>query len=135
MVTQFGMSEVVGLMAIGDAPHEVFLGRDFGSKREVSEQTAQMVDGEIKRLLDEAYAKALELLNAHRALLDRISEALLERETIGREDLALLEQDLPLPPRAAPILAESVASTESSRSGASNARPVLGTPPAEPAGA
>ncbi|HQR16880.1 MAG TPA: ATP-dependent zinc metalloprotease FtsH, partial [Gemmatimonadales bacterium] len=102
MVTQFGMSERVGAMAIGDREQEVFLGREFGQRREVSERTAEIVDDEVKRLLDEAYAKANVLLTAHRDLLERIAQALLERETIDREDLDLLVQDLPLPPREVP---------------------------------
>jgi cell division protease FtsH len=135
MVTQFGMSEVIGLMAVGEAQHEVFLGRDFGSRREVSEQMAQMVDGEVKRLLDEAYVKAMELLNANRDLLERITEALLDRETIDREDLALLEKNQPLPPRASPPppAAPPAAPVPAARADAAPIRPVLGAPPAEPA--
>jgi cell division protease FtsH len=136
MVTQFGMSEVIGLMAVGEAQHEVFLGRDFGSRREVSEQMAQMVDGEVKRLLDEAYVKAMELLNEHRDLLERITEALLERETIDREDLALLEKNQPLPPRASPPPpAPPATPAPAARADTAPIRPVLGAPPAEPAGA
>jgi cell division protease FtsH len=135
MVTQFGMSEVIGLMAVGEAQHEVFLGRDFGSRREVSEQMAQMVDGEVKRLLDEAYVKAMELLNEHRDLLERITEALLDRETIDREDLALLDKNQPLPPRASPPPPPPVAPAPVTRPDAAPIRPVLGAPPAEPAGA
>ena len=135
MVTQFGMSEVIGLMAVGEAQHEVFLGRDFGSRREVSEQMAQMVDGEVKRLLDEAYVKAMELLNEHRDLLERITEALLDRETIDREDLALLDKNQPLPPRASPPPPPPAAPAPAARADAAPIRPVLGAPPAEPAGA
>jgi len=136
MVTQFGMSEVIGLMSVGEKEHEVFLGRDFGSKPATSERTAQMVDGEIKRLLDEAYVSAMELLSANRGLLDRIAEALLERETLDREDLTLLGNNLPLPPRAEPveIAAPTVAQT-GSRESSDSPSPALGAPPAEPAGA
>ncbi len=138
MVTQFGMSDVIGLMAVGEREQEVFLGREFGQRREVSEQTAQMVDSEVKRLLDEAYETALTLLNENRDLLDRIALALLERETIDREDLDLLVRNLPLPPRAAPPAAPTAAPASGPPRGADaqGARsPVLGTPPAEPAGA
>ena len=134
MVTQFGMSEVIGLMAVGEREQEVFLGREFGHRREVSEQTAQTVDAEVKRLLDDAYATALRLLNAHRDLMDRIAAALLERETIDREDLDLLGRDLPLPPRSAPPPA-TPAREKPRQEGAGLRSPVLGAPPAEPAGA
>jgi cell division protease FtsH len=135
MVTQFGMSERIGAMAIGDREQEVFLGREFGQRREVSERTAEMVDDEVKRLLDEAYAKANVLLTAHRALLERIAQALLERETIDREDLDLLVRDLPLPPRELPPAPPAPAAAATPKAALPAALPALGTPPAEPAGA
>ncbi len=132
MVTQFGMSEKIGAMAIGDREQEVFLGREFGQRREVSERTAETVDDEVKRLLDEAYARAVAILTEHRPLLERIAQALLERETIDREDLDLLVQDRPLPPKEAPP-PPAVASV--ARPAATPGLPALGAPPAEPAGA
>src|SRR5919112_1696688 len=99
MVTQFGMSELIGPLAVGDKEQEIFLGREFAQRREISERTAQMVDDEVKRLVDEAYARATEILSGNRELLDRIADALLERETIDREDLDRLVKNLPLPPR------------------------------------
>jgi cell division protease FtsH len=97
MVTQFGMSEKVGPMAVGDADHEVFLGRELVQRREVSQDTAKLVDDEVKRFLDEAYRRAVETLEANRDLLERIADALLERETIDRIDIAALEEGRPLP--------------------------------------
>jgi cell division protease FtsH len=99
MVTQFGMSEKVGPLAVGDKEQEIFLGREFAQRREISERTAQLVDDEVKRLVDEAYARATEILLANRPLLDVIAAALLERETIDRDDLDRLVKGLPLPPR------------------------------------
>jgi cell division protease FtsH len=136
MVTQFGMSERVGAMAIGDREQEVFLGREFGHRREVSERTAEMVDDEVKRLLDEAYAKAVVLLTDHKDLLERIAQALLERETIDREDLDLLVKNQALPPREAPPAPPAPAAAAlPSKAAAPAAIPGLGAPPAEPAGA
>jgi len=135
MVTQFGMSERVGAMAIGDREQEVFLGREFGQRREVSERTAEMVDDEVKRLLDEAYAKASVLLKEHKDLLERIAQALLERETIDREDLDLLVKNLPLPPREAPPAPPAPAAAAAPKAASPAALPALGAPPAEPAGA
>ncbi len=137
MVTQFGMSERIGPLAVGDKEQEIFLGREFAQRREISERTAQMVDDEVKRLVDEAYARATTIISGHRELLDRIADALLERETIDREDLDRLVKHLPLPPRNLPP-ADSPAPQASAptKPGASPARaPLLGTPPAEPAGA
>jgi cell division protease FtsH len=136
MVTQFGMSERVGVMAVGDREQEIFLGREFGQRREVSEQTAQMVDGEIKRLLDEAYERARKIVIEHRDLLERITAALLERETVDREDLALLARNEPLPPREPPLApAAPVLSSQARPVTQPLAGPILGAPPAEPAGA
>jgi cell division protease FtsH len=100
MVTQFGMSEAIGPMAIGDSEQEVFLGRDIGQRRQVSEQTAQLVDSEVKRLLDDAYEKAREILRAHEDLMETIALALLERETLDREEIDLLAAGQELPARA-----------------------------------
>ncbi|HUR92949.1 MAG TPA: ATP-dependent zinc metalloprotease FtsH [Gemmatimonadales bacterium] len=136
MVTQFGMSERIGPLAVGDKEQEIFLGREFAQRREISERTAQMVDDEVKRLVDEAYARATEILSGNRELLDRIADALLERETIDREDLDRLVKNMPLPPRSLPPDSPSPQASAPSKPGASPARaPLLGTPPAEPAGA
>jgi len=137
MVTQFGMSERVGMMAVGDKEQEIFLGREFASRREISERTAEMVDEEVKRLLDEAYARARSILSENRELLDRIATALLERETLDNEDITtLLEgRELPpmkptvTPPAAIPPAAPARAEPASPRP------PMLGAPSAEPAGA
>jgi len=99
MVTQFGMSHAIGPMAIGDSDHEVFLGRDLGQRRQVSEQTARLVDAEVKRMLDEAYDRAREILVEHRQLLEDIALALLDRETLDREQVESLAAGRLLPIR------------------------------------
>jgi cell division protease FtsH len=98
MVTRFGMSDLVGLMAVGDSDHEVFLGREITQRRDVSEHTAQLVDQEVKRTLDEAYARARSVLERERDLLEAIANALLERETLDRDQVELLAQGKTLPP-------------------------------------
>ena len=137
MVTQFGMSERIGPLAVGDKEQEIFLGREFAQRREISEQTAQMVDDEVKRLIDEAYARAMSILVDHRELLDRIAVALLDRETIDREDLDCLVKGLPLPPRdQLPADPAAAPAAVSAKPGVAPVRPpLLGAPPAEPAGA
>ncbi|MDT8368979.1 MAG: ATP-dependent zinc metalloprotease FtsH, partial [Longimicrobiales bacterium] len=102
MVTSFGMSEVIGLMSVGDAEHEVFLGRELSQRRHVSEHTAQQVDQEIKRLLDEAHAEAQEVIEKNRDLLESIAHALLERETIDQEEIRMLSDGKTLPPPEVP---------------------------------
>ncbi len=102
MVTSFGMSEVIGLMAVGDSEQEVFLGREIGHRRQVSEHTAQQVDQEVKRLLDEAHSAAQVVLQQNTELLEAIAQALLERETIDQQEIELLSQGRQLPPPDVP---------------------------------
>jgi cell division protease FtsH len=104
MVTQFGMSELIGLMSVGEADHEVFLGRELSQRRGISEHTAQQVDTEIKRILDEAHELAREVLEKEEALLESIAQALLDRETLARNEILLLNEGKELPPLEALII-------------------------------
>jgi cell division protease FtsH len=98
MVTQFGMSDVVGPMAIGDGEQEVFLGRDIGQRRHVSERTAELVDNEVKALLDRAYERARAIMEENRELLERLALALLERESLDRVEIEMVAEGRELPP-------------------------------------
>ncbi len=136
MVTQFGMSDRIGPIAVGDREAEIFLGREVVQRRETSERTAEMVDDEVKRILTAAYEHARVILTEHRVGLDRLAAALLERETLDREDVVLVIEGKPLPPRASPPSA--VAADPGVRKPAATTQPVrgvLGNPPPEPAGA
>jgi cell division protease FtsH len=97
-VTQWGLSDAVGPVAIAENSQEVFLGRDFGQRREVSEKMAELVDSEVGRVLNEALERARAALTEHRDLLDRLALALLERETLGREEIDVLVAGRELPP-------------------------------------
>ena len=85
MVTQFGMSDKVGLINYGSDEDEVFIGRDLAHARNYGEQTAALIDSEVKRIIDESYGKAKELISAHMDVLHKCVELLLEKEKIGRE--------------------------------------------------
>ena len=89
MVTEWGMSEKVGLINYG-SDKEVFIGRDMASHVTYSEQTAAIIDSEIKRIVDEALAKARKLLNENKPLLDVMARVLIERETIYGEEVNLI---------------------------------------------
>jgi len=104
MVCKYGMSEKLGPVAYGDESGDVFLGRDFVMHKDYSEQKAQEIDQEVSRILIDEYAQAKRLLLEHREKLDRIAEALLERETLERTDLDLLARGQPLPPLPSPEL-------------------------------
>jgi cell division protease FtsH len=136
MVTQFGMSDVVGPIAVGDREQQIFLGREIAQRREVSERTAELVDTELKRILEEAYERARGILEADMATLHRMAEALLERETLDREDVELIAagKELPARPPAPPLLPEHQRA-QPAKARLPEAGPVLGTPGAEPAGA
>jgi cell division protease FtsH len=98
MVCSYGMSDRIGPVSFGDDDHDVFLGRDFVTRKDYSEQKAQEIDEEISRILRELYDEARKLLTDNRELLDRISDALLERETLERGELERLKVGEPLPP-------------------------------------
>ena len=82
MVCAWGMSEKMGMVEYGEEEGAVFLARDISRSRNYSEATAQMIDEEVKRLIDDAYAKATHLLTVHRDKMDAIAAALLEYETL-----------------------------------------------------
>ncbi|MBW2269514.1 MAG: ATP-dependent zinc metalloprotease FtsH [Deltaproteobacteria bacterium] len=106
MVCQYGMSDAIGPIALGDDGGDVFLGRDFMSRKEYSEKKADEVDAEITRILSTAYDETRELLEEQRELLDRISEALLERETLERSELDTLQRGEELAPLPSPTAEE-----------------------------
>jgi cell division protease FtsH len=105
MVCSFGMSEQLGPIHLGGESETVFLGRELVSHPQHGPETARAVDAEIKRLLTEAYARAHALLSENRALLDRIAQALLERESLTERDLETLRAGGTLPPLPGPELA------------------------------
>jgi len=86
MVMDYGMSDTLGPIAFGSGHDEVFLGRDMGKDRKYSEETAHKIDDEIKRLIDEAYKKALTLLSDNRSKLNAVAEELLVREKLEAVD-------------------------------------------------
>ncbi|HVN37215.1 MAG TPA: ATP-dependent zinc metalloprotease FtsH [Myxococcota bacterium] len=97
MVCSYGMSDRIGPVSFAEDEHDVFLGRDFVQRKDYSEKKAEEIDEEVSRLLRSLYAEARQLLADHRDALDRISTALLERETLESEELKLLVEGKPLP--------------------------------------
>lgn len=93
MVAHWGMSDEIGPVAYRQGEHHPFLGKEIHESREFSEETAHLIDLEIKRFLHAAQKQATEILMQHRAELDSVSEALLERESLSREDLVELIGD------------------------------------------
>ena len=88
MVTQYGMSDELGPQQFGKVKGEVFLGREMGHESDYSPQVAGIVDAEVRRLIDTAHDRARSILTTHRATLDVLAQALVEKETLEDSDLA-----------------------------------------------
>src|SRR5439155_26682266 len=94
MVTEYGMSDKLGPLTLGTKQGEVFLGRDFASHPDYSDQSAFPIDTEIRDMIDRAHDEALEILTEQRKRLDVIAQALIEKETIEKEELVRLFEGL-----------------------------------------
>ena len=93
MVTEYGMSEAVGPINLsGDG--EVFVGRDYSKKSNTSEHLSQMVDSEVKRLLENAYQNAKDIINGNIDTLHSVAEHLLEKETIDKHEFEVLSENV-----------------------------------------
>ena len=132
-VSQWGLSDEIGPILVGDNEQELFLGREIQTRREVSERTAQLVDSEVTRVIKEAYARATVVLQENMDLLHRVAAALLDRETLTGDDVAALSRGETLPPRpvspppSAPALATPVMHPKTSKP------PLFGGPEVAPA--
>jgi cell division protease FtsH len=98
MVTEFGMSDRIGPLALGKREEMVFLGREIGEQRNFSEDVARVIDEEVRAIIDRAYDRATETLTAHRDRLDRLAEKLIAEETVDAEGFESLFDDLPPKP-------------------------------------
>ncbi len=87
MVTEWGMSDVLGPQKLGNQHEEVFLGKEVGHQANYSDEVAARIDDEIRHLIDAAHAEAREILTLHRVTLDRLADALVEKETLDEPDL------------------------------------------------
>ncbi|HMM96984.1 MAG: ATP-dependent zinc metalloprotease FtsH [Micrococcales bacterium] len=94
MVTEFGMSERVGAIKLGQSQGEPFLGRDMGHQRDYSEQVAAVVDEEVRKLIDSAHDEAWHVVNDNRHILDALVLQLLEKETLNAAELAEIFKDI-----------------------------------------
>jgi cell division protease FtsH len=96
MVTVFGMSDLMGPIAFGQKEEHIFLGREIAQHRDYSEQTAIQIDGEVRRLVDEAYQTAKGILREHEDLLHQVAASLLDKETLeGKEIDAIIDRVKP----------------------------------------
>jgi len=94
MVTQYGMTERLGTIKLGQDSGEVFLGRDMGHQRDYSEEVAGIVDEEVKKLIENAHDEAWAVLVENREILDRLVLELLEKETLDKAQIAEVFKDV-----------------------------------------
>jgi cell division protease FtsH len=100
------MSDRLGPVSYGDDDHDVFLGRDFMTRKDFSEKKSEEIDEEVSLTLNSLYLEAKQMLLENRSMLDRIAESLLERETLDTSELRLLIAGEPLPALALPKVGE-----------------------------
>jgi cell division protease FtsH len=111
MVCEWGMSERLGPMTFGKKEEEIFLGRDFTQKVDYSESTAIEIDAEVRRIIQDSYHKAKDLLKTNIAILHRVAEMLLEREVLDGSEIDAIVREFggnggdPLSPSAAAAVA------------------------------
>ena len=98
MVMKYGMSEKLGPISFDDSSHSIFIGRDFGTTKSYSEETAAIIDEEVKRIFDEAALKCEEILRAHADVLVALAEYLLINETIDGDDFRYFCDHKCMPP-------------------------------------
>ena len=86
MVTQYGMSDVLGPQTFGEKEELIFLGREIGEQRNYSEEIAEEIDREVRQLVDEAYERARTIIRESRAKLDELARRLIEHETVDASE-------------------------------------------------
>jgi cell division protease FtsH len=101
MVCEWGMSETLGPLTFGKKNEEIFLGREIATHRDFSEQVAEQIDGEIKRLVTENYERTKRLLTEHMHILKALAEALLEKEVLDAPEIDKIVQQGLLQPTPA----------------------------------
>ncbi|OPL17674.1 MAG: cell division protein FtsH [Candidatus Aegiribacteria sp. MLS_C] len=94
MVCEWGMSEELGPVTHSESNETIFLGREFNRTRDYSEHTARVIDAEIKRIVEEAYSRAIDILSANRDIVERIADQLLEKETISSSEIKAIFREL-----------------------------------------
>jgi cell division protease FtsH len=102
MVMQYGMSDRLGPISFDDSGHSLFIGRDFGTTKAYSEETAAIIDEEVKHIFDDAAARCEEILREHSQQLVSVAEYLLEHESMEGADFDYFCDHGELPPKAEP---------------------------------
>jgi len=108
MVCNWGMSEYLGPLAFGKREEHIFLGREISQNRDFSEDTARLIDSEIKKFVETSYQRARSLLREHENALHALANALLEKETLDSNEVdAIVSQYVATPPESTPQVADA----------------------------
>jgi cell division protease FtsH len=133
MVTEYGMSDIIGPLTLGQKQHEVFLGRDYTAQPDYSDQVAFEIDNEVRRLIDEAHDEALEILQDHRPKLDQLAQLLVDKETLERDQVEAFLAEIPKRPQRDKAV-RGAGLAVSRRAIRTTGRPTQGTIPPKPVG-
>jgi cell division protease FtsH len=125
MVCEWGMSDRLGPVSFGKKEEAIFLGREIQSARDFSESTAQMIDKEVREIIERNYRRAEELLRSNLDILHTMSQALLEYETLDKNEIDLLMDRVKLPPKASKKDASAVVASGSEPEAGGSAAPVM----------
>jgi cell division protease FtsH len=132
MVCEYGMSNRLGTLALGRRAHNPFLGRDINDERNYSEEIAKLIDEEVRAIVDRCHQRATDLLTTHREKLDAVVHALLERETLTREEFLAVMAGEKLTAIAKPEEPGTGTPQESRPEGEKQTRPTMPPPRLEP---
>jgi len=120
MICEWGMSDKLGPVTFGKKEEQVFLGREMGHVREFSEATAQSIDNEVREIVEKNYRRGRELLNSNVEILHAMALALIDHETLDKDQIDLLMKGVKLPPKASKSSAGSGSTPGSGTAPATN---------------
>jgi cell division protease FtsH len=95
MVMEYGMSDILGPMQYGKPNGEVFLGRDYSRQQDYSDEVAANIDNEVRKMINAAHEEARLIIERHEPAMERMVDALMEKETVDRHEVAVLFADVP----------------------------------------
>jgi len=132
MVCEWGMSDAMGPLTFGKKEEQIFLGREIAQHQDYSEETAQRIDAEVRRIVTENYDRARKLLERQKATLEQIADELLVREVLDGEQVKRLAQGLPVDETPAPAAPSVPAATPADDAGRRAATPAIVPPLKDP---
>jgi cell division protease FtsH len=133
MVTEWGMSPLMGPLSFGKKEEQIFLGREISQHRDYSEDTAIQIDREVKRIVQEGYQRAWTILESNRESLVRLAEALLERESLDGWEIEAVIKGLPITAKPKPVSSDPEGSPAKEKSPPHGSLPQLINPKGKPA--